>query len=292
MQLDKGDQLKEGYTLSVRIAREAGLSVLIPRSCSDRVYVEAGGAANAVNINLGKGHMDAFGNQSREPIDRRRLIISTPSSLLVLVLCLFLPAGTWAWTRGWLFLGVLLVSSIPLSLYLLRVNPDVIAGRVNRHERPRRWDLLLGLLVALPAMLAIPIVSALDDGRYHWSRLPWWGCALGYALLLVGFAGLTWAQAVNKFFEPSVRIQTDRGHHVIDTGPYAIIRHPGYAFGFAFFLGIPLALGSLWGLIPALIMSGFVVVRTILEDRTLQNELPGYKQYAERVRYRLIPGVW
>ena len=105
-------------------------------------------------------------------------------------------------------------------------------------------------------------------------------------------AGLTWAQAVNKFFEPSVRIQTDRGHHVIDTGPYRIIRHPGYAFGFAFFLGIPLALGALWGLIPAMIMSGFVVVRTVLEDRTLQNELPGYKEYAQRVRYRLVPGIW
>jgi protein-S-isoprenylcysteine O-methyltransferase Ste14 len=248
--------------------------------------------ANALEIILGNRQMDATANQSREPIDRRRLIISTISSLLILVLCLFLPAGTWAWTRGWLFLGVLLASSTLLTLYLLRVNPDVIAGRVNRHERPRRWDLLLGLLVALPAMLAIPIVAALDDGRYHWSRLPWWGCALGYALLLAGIAGLTWAQAVNKFFEPSVRLQTDRGHRVIDTGPYAIIRHPGYAFGFAFFLGIPLALGSLWGLIPAMIMSGFVVVRTVLEDRTLQDELPGYNEYAERVRYRLIPGVW
>jgi protein-S-isoprenylcysteine O-methyltransferase Ste14 len=266
--------------------------VLIPRLYSDRVYAEAGGAANALEIILGNRQMDAIGKQSREPIDRRRLIISTTSSLLILVLCLFLPAGTWAWSRGWLFLVVLIPSSILLSLYLLRVNPDVIAGRVNRHERPRRWDLLLGLLVALPTMLAIPIVAALDDGRYHWSRLPWWGYALGYALLLAGIAGLTWAQAVNKFFEPSVRIQTDRGHHVIDTGPYAIIRHPGYAFSFLFFLGIPLALGSRWRLIPAMIMSGFVVVRTVLEDRTLQNELPGYKQYAERVRYRLIPGVW
>jgi protein-S-isoprenylcysteine O-methyltransferase Ste14 len=219
-------------------------------------------------------------------------VISTTASMLILVLCLFLPAGTWAWTRGWLFLGVLLASSTLLTLYLLRVNPDVIAGRVNRHEGWRRWDLLLGLLVALPTMLAIPIVAALDDGRYHWSRLPWWGCALGYALLLVGFAGLTWAQAVNKFFEPSVRIQTDRGHRVIDTGPYAIIRHPGYAFGFAFFLGIPLALGSLWGLIPAMIMNGLLVVRTVLEDRTLHNELPGYEEYAQRVTYRLIPGVW
>ena len=96
---------------------------------------------------------------------------------------------------------------------------------------------------------------------------------------------------MNKFCEPSVRIQTDRGHHVIDTGPYAIIRHPGYAFSFAFLLGIPLTLGSLWGLIPTMIMSALLVVRTVLEDRTLQNELPGYKQYAERVRYRLIPDV-
>ena len=178
------------------------------------------------------------------------------------------------------------------TLYLRRVNPDVIAGRVNRHERPRQWDLLLGIFVALPTMLAIPIVSALDDGRYHWSRLPWWGCALGYALMLAGIAGITWAQAVNKFFEPSVRIQTDRGHRVIDTGPYAIIRHPGYAFGFLLFLGMPLALGSLWALIPAAMLCPLLVVRTVLEDRMLQAELPGYREYAQRVRYRLVPGVW
>jgi protein-S-isoprenylcysteine O-methyltransferase Ste14 len=235
--------------------------------------------------------MTASGDQPHEPIDLKRLVISTTASMLILVLCLFLPAGTWAWTKGWIFLGVFLASSTLLTLYLLGVNPDVVAGRVNRHERPRRWNLLLMLLVS-PAMLAIPIVSALDDGRYGWFRLPWWGCALGYALLLLAFFGMTWAMAVNKFFEPSVRIQTDRGHHVIDTGPYRIIRHPGYVFSFAFFLGIPLALGSLWGLIPALFMCLMVVVGTILEDRTLQNELPGYKEYAQRVRFRLVPGVW
>jgi protein-S-isoprenylcysteine O-methyltransferase Ste14 len=238
--------------------------------------------------------MATTSDQPRQPesIDRRRLIISTTASLLILVLCMFLPAGTWAWARGWLFLFVAMGASVVSTMYLRRVNPDVIAGRVNRHERPRKWDLLLGLFVALPSMLAIPIVAAFDDGRYHWSRLPWWGCALGYVLLLTGMAGLTWAQAVNKFFEPSVRIQTDRGHRVIDTGPYAFIRHPGYALGFPFFLGIPLALGSLWGLIPAMLMSAFLVVRTVLEDRTLRAELPGYREYAQRVRHRLVPGVW
>src|ERR1700758_4224068 len=99
-------------------------------------------------------------DQPHEPIDRRRLVISTVSSLLILFLCLFLPAGTWGWSRGWLFLVVVVGASVVDILYLRRVNPDVIAGRVNRHERPRRWDLLLGLTGLLPAMLAIPIVAA------------------------------------------------------------------------------------------------------------------------------------
>jgi protein-S-isoprenylcysteine O-methyltransferase Ste14 len=226
-----------------------------------------------------------------EPIDRRRLILSTISSLLVLFLCLCLPAGTWAWPRGWLFLGVLLASSIPVTLYLRRVNPDVIAGRVNRHERPRRWDLILGLMI-LVMMLAVLILAALDDGRYHWSHVPWWGCVLGYALLIAGMLGLTWAESVNKFFEPSVRIQTDRGHRVIDTGPYAIVRHPGYVSGFLVFIGMPLSLGSLWALIPTILLCLTVVVRTIWEDQTLREELAGYNEYTQRVRYRLIPGVW
>jgi protein-S-isoprenylcysteine O-methyltransferase Ste14 len=97
---------------------------------------------------------------------------------------------------------------------------------------------------------------------------------------------------VNKFFEPFVRIQTDRGHRVIDTGPYALVRHPGYVFGYLSFLGIPLALGSLWALIPAILTGSLLVLRTIWEDQMLREELPGYKEYAQRVRYRLVPGIW
>jgi protein-S-isoprenylcysteine O-methyltransferase Ste14 len=236
--------------------------------------------------------MVAIGGQPHEPIDRRRLLISSIMTLLILVFCLFLPAGTWAWSRGWLFLFVFLGASVVSNLYLMKVNPDVIAGRINRHERPRRWDLLLGLIGLLPTMLAIPIVAALDDGRFHGSNLPWWACVVGYALMITGFVGVTWATSVNKFFEPSVRIQADRGHRVIDTGPYAIVRHPGYALGYPLFLGMPLALGSLWALIPALLVGPLLVLRTIGEDRTLQTELPGYKEYAQRVRYRLVPGIW
>jgi protein-S-isoprenylcysteine O-methyltransferase Ste14 len=246
----------------------------------------------ALVINLGSGQMAAEVKQPTEPIDRRRLIISTTSSSLILILCLFLPAGTWAWFRGWLFLVVVTAASFFSTLYLRRVNPDVIAGRVNRHKGTKRWDRIL-FTIALPTLTAIPILAALDDGRLHWSHSPWWGCLAGYVLMMTGLVGLTWAMSVNKFFEPTVRIQTDRGHKVIDTGPYAIIRHPGYVSAYLAFVGIPLALGSWWtALIPAILMVPMGVLKTLWEDQTLQAELAGYKEYAQRVRYRLIPGVW
>ena len=180
----------------------------------------------------------------------------------------------------------------PCHVVFATSNPEVIAARVNHHKGTKRWDLLLGAIFILPSMLAIPIVAALDDARFHWFPVPWWVCVLGYALFIAGMAGLTWAVSVNKFFEPTVRIQTDRGHRVIDTGPYAIVRHPGYVSGFLVFISMPLSLGSLWALIPAILFCLLLVLRTIGEDRTLRAELTGYKEYAQRVRHRLIPGVW
>jgi protein-S-isoprenylcysteine O-methyltransferase Ste14 len=139
--------------------------------------------------------------------------------------------------------------------------------------------------------LTIP-VAALDDGRFHWFPLDWWVVSFGYVLFLAGMGILTWAEAVNKFFEVTVRIQTERGHKVIDTGPYAIVRHPGYVGGILFCVGIALCLASLRALIAASIASVLFILRTRWEDQTLQAELPGYKEYTERVRFKLIPGVW
>ena len=152
-----------------------------------------------------------------EQTDRRRLFLGVGWTLLIFLLCLFLPAGNWAWARGWLFFFVIVGTSILITLYLRRVNPDVIAARVNRHDRTKGWDRwLLGILI--PAMVSILPVAALDDGRFHWSHVPCWVCGIGYVLLVAGLAGMTWAESVNRFFEPTVRIQTDRGHRVIDTG--------------------------------------------------------------------------
>ena len=226
-----------------------------------------------------------------ESTDRRRFILNVGSSLLIFVLCLFLPAQTLAWSRGWLFFVVTVAASVLIAIYLQRVNPDVVAARVNRHEGTKGWDRVL-LRLFIPALVSILPVAALDDGRYHWFSVPWWVCGIGYVLLVAGMAGLTWAESVNKFFEPTVRIQTDRGHTVVEFGPYAIVRHPGYVSAFLVFLSTPLSLGSLWALIPAVLACLLLVVRTILEDRTLRSELPGYDGYAQRVRFRLIPGVW
>jgi protein-S-isoprenylcysteine O-methyltransferase Ste14 len=135
-------------------------------------------------------------------------------------------------------------------------------------------------------------VAALDDSRFHWYPLPWWVCLIGYVLFFAAIGALTWAEAVNKFFEVTVCIQTERGHRVIDIGPYAIVRHPGYLGGLFFCAGVALCLASLWALIPGGIASALLVLRTRWEDQTLQAELAGYKEYTERVRYRLIPGVW
>jgi protein-S-isoprenylcysteine O-methyltransferase Ste14 len=204
---------------------------------------------------------------------------------------LLLPAGTWMWTKGWLFILVIVVASILGTLYLRRVNPDVIAARINRHKGTKRWDRIL-LAIFRPTLLTISVLAALDDGRFHWLHVPWWVCGIGYGLLVAGLAGMTWAESVNRFFEPTVRIQTDRGHRVIDTGPYALVRHPGYVAACLLFMGMPLALGSLWALIPAVLSCLLLVLRTIWEDGTLREELAGYEEYTQRVRYRLLPGVW
>jgi protein-S-isoprenylcysteine O-methyltransferase Ste14 len=236
--------------------------------------------------------MPSDGDHETNPagVDRRRLLLSFLVIPLILA-SLFLPAGTWAWPRGWLFVVVLLVTGSVSFIYIQRKNPELIAARINRHQGTKSWDKIL-LGVFLTMSLAIFPVAALDDGRFHWYPMPWWVCGLGYVLLLIDMGGLTWAQVENKFFEPTVRLQTDRDQKVIETGPYAIVRHPGYVSASILFIGLALGLGSLWALIPAGLCVLLLALRTQWEDQTLQAELPGYKEYAARVRYKWMPGIW
>ena len=227
-----------------------------------------------------------------ERLDRRRLALSVLAISLFLALSLFLPAGTLAWMNGWRFLLVFLGTGTLAGLYLWRVNRAIFVARSRMmHEGTKSWDRML-LRFLIPAIVAIPPVAALDSRRFHWCPVPWCVCALGYFLLLLGMGITAWAQAVNKFFEPSVRIQTERGHRVIDAGPYAIVRHPGYVAGCLLTVGTALSLGSLWALVPASLAALLLLVRTWWEDQTLQGELVGYRDYAQRVRFKWIPGLW
>ncbi len=216
------------------------------------------------------------------------MVLGTP---LLLGLFLFLAAGNLTWLKGWLFVSACLAVNLLIVPYIWRVNPELLLAR-SRMRFAKGWDIIWMFCFSIPALASLFLVAALDDGRYHWLPVSWWVCGIGYVVFLSAMWVATWVGAVNKFAEPGVRIQTERGHKVIDTGPYAIVRHPGYLVAMPLFAGIALCLGSLWALIPAGLTSALLVLRTQWEDQTLQAELPGYKEYTERVRYKLIPGVW
>ncbi len=207
----------------------------------------------------------------------------------VIAAILFLIAGT-GWRRGWLFFAAFLVSMVLSSAYLSRTNPEIFVARGKVGRGTKAWDKVLVTLI-LAAYLAIFLVAALD-ARYGWSSVSNLMVAFGYVLFTSWYVLLTWSYSVNPYAEPSVRIQTDRGQKVIDRGPYAIVRHPLYFAGGFLVAGMPLALGSFWALVPVAFGTVVIIVRTALEDRALQNELEGYRDYATRVRYRLIPGIW
>jgi protein-S-isoprenylcysteine O-methyltransferase Ste14 len=172
------------------------------------------------------------------------------------------------------------------------VNPEIFTARRNLTGKgTKSWDLIL-IWILFAGLAAIPLVAGLDAGRFHWAPAPPWAVVLGYLLFATGYLGTGWPQAVNRHFEPSVRIQSDRDHQVITAGPYAYIRHPGYVFATILAVGSALALGSWSALVPAVLVALVLVVRTMMEDATLQRELPGYAEFAQRVRYKWIPGIW
>lgn len=212
-------------------------------------------------------------------------------SFSLLALMLFVPAGRWDWRMGWALIAVMLVLVCVNMTVLLVKNPEVIRERLRGGKEARRWDrLVTGIMV--PLALAVVLLGGLDQ-RYGWSPpfAPWIQVgALG--LVVLGDLIFLWAMAENKFFSPMVCIQTERGHYAVTGGPYRYVRHPGYVGWYIIMIGLAVALGSLWGFIPGAIVMALMVVRTALEDRTLRNELTGYKEYAERVRYRLVPGIW
>lgn len=217
----------------------------------------------------------------------RRVIIG----YIALMITMFIVAGRIDWWQGWLVMPLLFVLTAMAFQYLKRVNPEVIVARSQSHTGSEGWD-QVWLAIFVPTVLAIFLAAPLDTERLKlWPLSVTWFW-LGLIGMIPGMLLTIWAEVVNPFFEPTVRIQTDRKQYVIRTGPYAYIRHPGYLALLLFLPSLALMLGSGLALWFALACDFLVAIRTALEDRTLQKKLPGYLEYSREVRYRLIPGIW
>jgi protein-S-isoprenylcysteine O-methyltransferase Ste14 len=222
----------------------------------------------------------------------KQIVVSTVL-MGVMMSVFFVSAGRRDIPKAWLFFGAAFVYFVGSTLAIYRFNPELLIARLTlRREGSKTWDEILMRTANLTGMLLIPAVAGLDVGRYGWSSLDFIYVVPGFALFISGAVLITWAMIVNRYFESTVRIQEDRGHEVISTGPYRFVRHPGYLSGILWMSSIPLIIGSLYTFIPVMIYTAMMVLRTHLEDRTLQDELPGYSEYAERVRFRLVPWIW
>ena len=228
--------------------------------------------------------------QTASPRQWIRLVVVYLLIPLILLIC----GGDLGWWQAWLYSLFILAAGLGGRMWAEQRHPGLMAERQNIEniQNAKAWDKVLAPLMALSVGYPMVFVAGLDH-RYNWSSgFPLWLIVIGFILISLGYAFAAWALAENRFFSSVVRIQTDRGHVVCDSGPYRFVRHPGYAGNILALFGIVLALGSVWTLIPAAVASIIAVIRTVLEDQTLQEELPGYRDYARRVRYRLIPWIY
>ncbi len=208
---------------------------------------------------------------------------------LAVLLCL--SAGTVNWTAGWTMVVIIAGWVTGTAIVVIPRSPELLVERVGPRSGSKTWDTVILSLYGL-AMMIMWIIAGLDL-RYGWSSgIGTVAQIVALLFVIAGHALIVWATGVNAFFSQVVRIQTERGHTVITTGPYRWVRHPAYAGSLLLLLGAPIMLSSWWALIPSLIAASLMIVRTALEDKTLQAELSGYLAYTQQTRYRLWPGVW
>ena len=216
--------------------------------------------------------------------------------LLVVVIFPLLPmiiSGRWNWWQAWVMAVVFILGFIVSRVIAARKTPDILKERANytRHDDTQAWDKWLSPVVAFGSVLIL-LAAGLDD-RFNWSPNLSLGLEMvGLALIVLGYVLGSYALIENAFFSGTVRLQSERGHTVISSGPFAFVRHPGYLGSLITSLGMPLLLNSLWAYLPAIIIGFFFILRTHLEDRFLRANLAGYSEYAKKVRYRLLPGIW
>lgn len=224
----------------------------------------------------------------------------TPKTIIRMVFVLFvfpltpmIISGVWNWWEAWVYVVINILGFFVSRVLAARRNPDIIAERARSMDMQdaKPWDRILSPALAFGSLLIL-IVAGADKG-FGWSTPFTLNAKLAALLVIIlGYVFGSWALIENKFFSGVVRIQTDRGHRVVSTGPYRFVRHPGYAGALWTYLAMPVLFDSLWAFIPAVLLVAVLILRTSLEDRTLQAELPGYAEYTRKTRYRLFPGIW
>jgi protein-S-isoprenylcysteine O-methyltransferase Ste14 len=235
-------------------------------------------------------------DRAEEPVLHfgRKAIFRFLLYLVLLPAVLFIAAGTAEWPMGWLFAALYVFAVLIGRMIVIRKFPDLLMERAQYLEAKdtRTWDKILVPIMALYGPLVVAVVTGLDK-RFGWSGPISLAVQMIMLILVIfGYFFSNWALVVNRYFSAVVRIQKDRGHTVVKDGPYRLVRHPGYAGGLLAQIALPVMLGSLWALIPAVLVAICYCIRTALEDRELRTGLPGYEEYTRETRSRLIPGIW
>lgn len=221
-----------------------------------------------------------------------KLIARFIIGLVLIGAILFGTAGTFDWPEAWIFIVIQFGWSAALTIYLWSHDPELLKDRLKFAKKSAKgWDKVM-IFVSMPFYILYLVIPGFDAVRYQWSHVPVWAKVACFILLVVSFLWISWIMKENTFLSRFVEIQKERGHKVITTGPYKFVRHPMYIGAPIILICLPLALGSFYALIPAAFCVLYVVIRTYLEDKTLHKELEGYVEYAQRTKYRLIPGIW
>lgn len=228
---------------------------------------------------------------TKEP-DLKKNILRRFSQVLITIvltaLILFIASGKIDWIWAWVYLIVYVLLIIVNAIIF---KPEMIAERGRKKANVEKWDKLITGFGFIP-WIALYLISGMDN-RFGWTQeKAIWNHMTGLIVFIPGVALVSWAMVSNIWFSTSVRIQYDRGHSVADSGPYRYVRHPGYLGMIIYTAASPLIFGSLWAFLPAVLLIILVIIRTSLEDSTLKIKLEGYKEYAERVKFRLLPLIW
>lgn len=221
-----------------------------------------------------------------------QIAIRFAAGIAILSAAFFGSAGTLDWPEAWLYIILQYSFSMMLGRWLKKHNPGLLRDRMAfLKPTAKAWDKVI-LLISTVVFIPYLILPGLDAVRFRWSSVPLPIKAVGFIGIILSFILVFWVMRENTFLSRIVEIQKERGHKVITTGPYRYVRHPMYFGVIGLFFSIPVALGSLWGLIPSGALTLLILIRTVLEDKTLREELEGYNSYTEKVRYKIIPGIW